>query len=355
VPHCPNCGNTIDADSIFCPFCGSAIQPSVAPEPQGVPSSYKHPPPAWGYAPERANMREILSASWKIITQRPILLIPHLISTIVSTMLGAGVALSLLGFFGGLDAELDPLMIVAVLVVFVISTFIEAIYPRLTKQVLDGEMVDLGGATSQALSRVIPILGTALMVFLITIAGGIPFILGVMMVFIAPENIALAPLSLVLIVVGGLLILYITIWYYCAVPALMLEDRGVFDALSTSKAFSSGKKWTIFGLMLFVSLVSSIVGVVVGLIPVIGIVLMFLVSLFITAYTSVIRSYLYIRFSGTYHVTPTSHRITPTTSEPASPPPEAKPFDTRFDTRCPTCGAEVGGDQTYCGWCGSKL
>jgi hypothetical protein len=296
-------------------------------------------------------MGEILSVSWKIITQRPILLIPHLVSTVVSVVLGAGAALSLLGFFGGLDAELDPLIIVAVLVVFVISTFIEAIYPRLTQQVLDGERVDLGAATSQAFSRFIPILGTALMVFLITIAGGIPFIIGVLIVTVSPENIALAPFSLVLIVVGGLLILFITIWYYCAVPALMLEDRGVFDALSASKAFSSGKKWTIFGLMLFVSLVSSIVSVVVGLIPVIGIILAFLVTLFITAYTSVMRSYMYIRFSGTFFVTPTSQKMTPPTPDLGYPPPEAS----TFGTKCPTCGAEIEGDKTYCGWCGSKL
>jgi hypothetical protein len=189
------------------------------------------------------------------------------------------------------------------------------------------------------------------MVFLITIAGGIPFILGVLIVTVSPENLVLAPVSLILIIVGGLLILYITVWYYCAVPALMLENRGVMDALSASKTFSNGKKWTIFGLMLFVSLMSSIIGVVVGLIPQIGVILVFLVSLFFTVYTSVIRSYLYLRYSGLVQIPQAAPKTTASTPAYGSPPPETS----TLENRCPVCGAEIEAGQTYCGWCGSKL
>ena len=343
MPYCPNCGNAIAPDSYFCPFCGTATPRLAVPERRVPPPTTM---PARLFAPERVSVGEVFSASWSILTQRPIIIIPHLLSTLVGTLLGGGLGMFFGAFFRGFGAGVAPRAIAAFLVVVVISTTIEGLYPRLTKRILDGTDVDLGGAASQVLDRFFSLFGAAILLALIGLVGASLAAIGFVLSAFTPEMPALALIGLISLVLGAILTLYLNCWFYCAIPALMLEDRGVFDALSASKTFSQGRKWAIFGLVVIVSLISGILNSVAGLIlGVVGGILRFLVALILTVYSSVLPSYLYIRYGGP--------RVAPSPPAPVTPVPVA-PMPVTKEI-CPTCGAEIEPGQSYCGWCGSKL
>lgn len=351
MPHCPNCGKEIDPDSFFCPYCGEATQQPVVPERPVGPPQYPYPPPEMPYGPERVNVGDVISTSWKVITQRPIIILPHVISIIVGTIVGGAAILTFLLYLSGLSPEeITPLAFVGLIVGFIITlivnTTIGGMYPDLTKQILEGEEVDLGGVVSKALGRFFSLLGAAVLVALITLAGTIPLIIGLLISVLALVNPAMATIGLVFLVLGIVLVLYIMCWYYCVIPALMLEDRGILDALSASKQFSNGRKWAIFGLIIIVAIISIILNLIVSFFPgIVGTALVFLVALIITVYESVIPSYLYIRYRGLLVTPPPSAPVYPT---PVTPIPETRQV-------CPTCGSEIEPGQDYCGWCGSKL
>lgn len=343
MPLCPNCGKEIDPDSFFCPYCGEATQRPVVPERPVGPPQYPYPPPGIPFEPERVSAGDVLSSSWGIITQRPILLVPHLISTIVSFVLGIGAALSLLEFLLGFSAEFSLLEIVVFLITFIISTTIGGMYPILTKQVMDRAEVDLGGTASQALGRFFSLLGAAILKTIFTF--GI-LIIGYVLIIGGDIQglIELMSVGSIVVLIGLIFVLYASCWFYCTIPALILEDRGVLDALSASKAFSQGKKWSIFGIIIVVNLLFFFLSLV-DLIPIVGGVLLLLVVLIFTVYESVLSSYLYIRYRGLLVTPPPS---VPAYPAPVTPIPETKQI-------CPTCGAEIELGQEYCGWCGSKL
>jgi len=236
----------------------------------------------------------------------------------VGTVLGVGAVLSFLAFFSGFTTEVSPLTIVALLVALVINTIVEGFYPILTKRVLDGEDVDLGGAASHALGRFYSLLGASIVIALLTFATfGIGYVLSLAAVDM--DFFGLAFIGLIIMVIGLVLALYVMCWYYCAIPVLMLEDRGVLDALSTSKVFSQGKKKAIFGLIIVVSLLSMLVSIMIDIFPssVRG-VLMILVGLFFAVYNSVLSSYLYIRYGGLRVAPPPPAPVIPA---PVSPMP----------------------------------
>jgi len=239
MPHCPNCGKEIDPDSFFCPYCGEATQRPVVSERPVGPLQYPYPPPEMLYGPERVNVGDVISTSWKVITQRPIIILPHVISIIVGTIVGGAAILTLLFYLSGLSPELSPeeytpvafgWLIVGFIITLVVNTIIGGMYPDLTKQILEGEDVDLGGVVSKALGRFSSLLGAAILVALITLVGTIPLIIGYILSNNAIEIPTMALIGLVFLVLGIVLVLYIQCWYYCVIPALMLEDRGILDA-----------------------------------------------------------------------------------------------------------------------------
>ena len=307
--YCSNCGVAIEPGSNFCPYCGTAIHRLGVPESRVPPPTV---PPARRFVPERVNVGEVLSASWRIITQQPIIIVPHLLSSLVSTLLMVDISIFFGAFFRGFGEDVAPRAIAAFLGVVVISTTIDGFYPLLTKRILDKTDVDLGGAARHVLGRFFSLLGAAFLLALIGLAGASLATIGFVLSAVTPEMPAMALVGLIFLVLGAILALYLTCWYYCPIPALMLEGRGVFDALSASKAFSQGRKWGIFGLVVVVSVISRILHSVARLFPGgVGGVLGFLVALILTVYRSVLPSYLYIRYGGPRVAPPPPVPVTP--------------------------------------------
>ena len=106
---------------------------------------------------------------------------------------------------------------------------------QLAMQDLHGQSVATDVMIKTALGKFWPLLGLALLLGLGVVAGA------------------------VLLIVPGVIL---ALAWSVAMPALVLEDRGVFDSFRRSAALTRRKRWSIFLLFFLVSLVSLIVQVV---------------------------------------------------------------------------------------------
>lgn len=157
--------------------------------------SYSNSPPARFFEPKRMSVGGVLSASWRIITQHPILILPHVVSTILRILLGVGAVMSLIALFSGLGAEVTPptplstsplysaLEYAAFVVTSVFSTVFGGMYPEPTKRVLEGADLEFGEVASHVLRRFFSLLGAAILVFFIPLVGYLSYIIGLFILF----------------------------------------------------------------------------------------------------------------------------------------------------------------------------
>jgi uncharacterized membrane protein len=105
-------------------------------------------------------------------------------------------------------------------------------------QQLRGQHASMGACISVGLKRLLPVLGTGLLM-------GICILLG----FVA-------------LIVPGIIL---TLMFYVAVPATVIEHQGPVEALKRSKALTDGYKGALFGLNFLIGLIGAGVGLVIGL------------------------------------------------------------------------------------------
>ena len=136
------------------------------------------------------------------------------------------------------------LLLLATLVGLVAHVFYTGMVVRLVDDVSDGVRD----------SSVADLFGSVGPVFLPLVLAGIVVGVGV-------------TIGLILLIVPGLFLL--TIWSVVA-PAIVLERRGVFDALGRSRELVKGNGWNVFGVIVLVFLLVLVVGIVAGLIGAAG-------------------------------------------------------------------------------------
>jgi hypothetical protein len=100
---------------------------------------------------------------------------------------------------------------------------------------LRGGRVSIGACLNASLARILPLLGLALLSFVIYAAG-----------FMA-------------LFVPGLILMCM---FYLAFPALMVERVGVFKALGRSAELTEGSRWPIFGLILIIGIGGFVVAMI---------------------------------------------------------------------------------------------
>ena len=108
---------------------------------------------------------------------------------------------------------------------------------------LAGRPVNFGECVSRAVSKLLPLIGLG-----IVVAIGIS-------------------LGLLFLIIPGI-ILYLM--WMVAVPALMVENLGVFEALSRSAALTSGSRLKLFGLIIVFFVFSFIIAIPIGVIAMIS-------------------------------------------------------------------------------------
>lgn len=114
---------------------------------------------------------------------------------------------------------------VATLLTYAIMT---ALLTVCASQAYLGEEVDVGAAVRRVIARLPALIGAAVIVAVLTFLGAIFLFVPAM---------------------------YVTARYFAVTPAIVLEDRGLFDALSRSSELSEGRKWHVLNALGLVLLI----------------------------------------------------------------------------------------------------
>ena len=227
----------------------------------------------WGT--EQFSVVEVIRGSFNLIRDKPIILLPQLIVLILlflPDVIGAYLEVNkIIPDPWSLSLYvLVPLILLAVvyaLLLFFIPPIVDAMYPLLVKNIIDGKEVDLKSAFGTATKRVLSIWGAMFLVELIVIIG------------------------LILFVIPGLIFLA---WYYYTIPAIMLRDLGATEGMSASKDFAKDKKFKTF---LLYSTPFFVIIILQDIYPALRFIIDLGLVLFLAVWIAVVPAYAYIRYA----------------------------------------------------------
>jgi hypothetical protein len=126
--------------------------------------------------------------------------------------------------------------LVAVVIQMILSQLTTAAITYGALQYLNGHAVGVGECLSRGLSLILPVIGVAILTGLIVGIGAI------------------------LLIVPGL-IAAVMLWV--AIPAAVVERRGVIESLKRSAELTKGYRWSVFGILLIIVVAGIVVGFVV--------------------------------------------------------------------------------------------
>jgi hypothetical protein len=130
-------------------------------------------------------------------------------------------------------------VLISSLVGLIISALVQGALTRATVVASEGGKVSFGDCLSTGLSVALPLIGLAI----ITAIG--------------------IALGMILLIVPGIIL---ALMWSVAVPALVVERVGVFEALGRSNALTKGAKWKIFGLAVIIMVAYWLLSVILGMV-----------------------------------------------------------------------------------------
>lgn len=228
----------------------------------------------------KVNSREVLRETFKIIQNKPIILLPMIILVLFSRLQDY-LARSYIDIPDNIRSIEDLMPVLpSILAYFIISSIllciiyaiIEGIYTVTIKNIFENKAVNLGTASGLASKKASLLITAGLLIGLMISAG-----------------------TLFLIIPG----MYFTIWYFYTIPFIMLENRGVLDGMKASKEFARNKKSnTIYFLtipFLYLFLGSSIAEVVFYKVPMAYYAITIVLDSIIFTWYSIIPAYVYLK------------------------------------------------------------
>ena len=140
--------------------------------------------------------------------------------------------------FSYLGIDSTGLALVASLIGIVLSTLYTGMVVELVNDTRDGRLdQSVGGLVRSVGPVILPLIGLSIVV-----------------------GIAVA-IGFILIIVPGLIL--ITIWAVAA-PAVVVERKGIFEALGRSRELVKGNGWQVFGVIILFFLIFFVIGLVLG-------------------------------------------------------------------------------------------
>jgi len=265
----------------------------------------------------------VVSQSAKIVSSRPLMMLPQLILLVVS------LATDLLSS----SPTLSPLRVIITLVSGLLSLIVSGAYPSMVKAVLEGGEPSVAESLRKALHRFWTLLAAGILVALII------------------------GLGLIALVVPGIIL---ATWYAYTVPAIMLGDKGALEGMAASKAFGRDKKGDTF--LIFIAIVmAALVLLVVRLIlsqasPVLGNLVYAVLGVPFGAWASVIFSYTYLTCGPSSVPTTTTEAAGGVASPaPLQPPVQANTSLGTPVNFCQFCGSRIAAGSKFCGACGKPV
>jgi hypothetical protein len=265
-----------------------------------------------------------VSQSAKIISSRPLIMLPQLILAVVTLVTD---------LLNSSSSSLSPLRVIIAIASGVLTLIVSGAYPSMVKAVIEGGEPSVAESLGRAAHRFWTLLAAGILVALIV------------------------GLGLIALVVPGVIL---ATWYAYTVPAIMLEGKGALQGMAASKAFGRDKKGDTF--LIFVAIVmSGLVLLIVEFIfsfasPVLGNLVYAVLYVPFGAWASVIFSYAYLTCG------PSS---VPTTTEaagyglappaPPQPPAQANAPVGAPGSFCQFCGSRIAAGSKFCGACGNPV
>lgn len=229
---------------------------------------------------EQFSVVEVLRGSFNLIRDKPIILLPLFIVTILFWMEEVIDYIELNKIipdpWGSLYV-LVPLILFTVvftLLLLFLPPIVDAMYPLLVKNIIDEKEIYLKSTFIAAGKKALSVWGATVLVIFIVFIG------------------------LIFLVIPGLIFLA---WYYYTIPAIMLKDLGAIEGMSASKDFAKDKKFKTFLLYstpFFLIFLLTIISQDVYMMPAMGWVVVFGISLFLAMWIAVIPAYAYIKYAG---------------------------------------------------------
>jgi hypothetical protein len=127
-------------------------------------------------------------------------------------------------------------------------------------QDMRGRPVSLADSLGVGLRRFLPLIGLAVVMLLVAVAGALLVGLMSFLVGMISGGLIAGILSGVLLVIAAVILL---IMWFVATPVCVVERLGPFASLRRSSQLTKGHRWKIFGLMLLMIIISVIAGQVV--------------------------------------------------------------------------------------------
>ena len=231
---------------------------------------------------EQFSVVEILRGSFNVVHDKPIILLPLFIVTILFWMEDVIDYIEINKIIPDPMSSLYVLVplilftVIYALLLLIIPPIVDGMYPLLVKNIIDGKEVGLKSAFSAAKKKVWSVLGAMFLVSLIVVIG--------LILFVIPALIFLA-------------------WYYYTIPAIMLKDLGAIEGMSASKDFAKDKKFKTFLLystpfFLILLLFWAIIFLDVFMIPGMDWVVILGIELFLVTWIAVVPAYAYIKYAG---------------------------------------------------------
>jgi len=224
---------------------------------------------------EQFSVVEVLKGSFDLIRSKPIILLPQLIVLILFYLP------DVIGEFLGANKIIPdpwsslyilvPLILLAVvyaLLLLIIPPIVDAMYPLLLKDIIEGKEVDLKATFNAAEERILSIWGAMFLVSLIVVLG------------------------LIFFVIPGLIFLA---WYYYTIPAIMLKNLGATEGMSASTDFAKDKKFKTF---LLYSAPFFVIIILTDIYPAFSLIIDLGLIFFLAIWIAVVPAYAYIRYAG---------------------------------------------------------
>ncbi|HWQ95881.1 MAG TPA: hypothetical protein VN368_00770 [Candidatus Methylomirabilis sp.] len=166
--------------------------------------------------PKELKVGEVWRESFGIIWHKPVVLLPILIVLVFELLLGLSTRFFIVlperitstkDLMPYLPSLLPALFISFVLVYIIAYPVFVGMYPLLVKNTVEKKEIDLKTAFRSAVKRAPALIAAGIILTLIILAGLLFFII---------------------------LGIIFSIWYFYITPAIMLENKGVFDAITAS-------------------------------------------------------------------------------------------------------------------------
>ncbi len=267
------------------------------------------------------NVGDVISRSVKILSDRPLLMVPQLIVLIPNLIIGLLTA-----------SIFNPLGVLIGILVAVLSVIVAGAYPSMVKAAIAGGQVSVTDAFGKAYHRFWTLLAAGILVALIVGLG-----------FIA-------------LLVPGIIL---ATWYVYTVPAIMLEGKGATEGMAASKAFGRDKKWSTFLIFVTAALVGLVLFGVESILSLasrpLGLVVFSVLDVPLGAWVAVMLTYTYLTY-GPSSVPATTEAAGLGMAPPASsqPPAQASAPVSAPGNFCRFCGSPLRADSKFCASCGKQ-